>query len=315
MSPAKSVLLAVVIAGVAYGAATVFGGARQSSDSTGAISGALVTVTVSPGATQVTRGDRRGVTSVTPRNVAVTPLLSPAGTSVSPLVPRVSVAVSNAPSATPAPVLSSLPSPIVARTATPTPVVQTPTPVPSATVTPSPAPTPAAPASTAVVINEVAWAGTAANASDEWIELFNYGSSAIDLSGWGLFEGATQIIELKGVIGAGEYWLIERTDDSTVSDIAADVIGPFSGSGLSNSGEALSLRTAMGVSVDIVDCAAEWFNAGLVAQKQTMERKDPRTSGSEATNWGSNSGAITTGLDAKFTPIVGTPKFKNSLAL
>jgi len=35
-----------------------------------------------------------------------------------------------------------------------------------------------------VIINEVAWAGTAANPDDEWIELRNIGSEPIDLTGW-----------------------------------------------------------------------------------------------------------------------------------
>jgi len=35
-----------------------------------------------------------------------------------------------------------------------------------------------------VIINEVAWAGTAASVDDEWIELRNIGSEAVDLTGW-----------------------------------------------------------------------------------------------------------------------------------
>jgi len=37
-----------------------------------------------------------------------------------------------------------------------------------------------------VVINEVAWAGTAADAQDEWIELRNLGAAPVDLTGWTL---------------------------------------------------------------------------------------------------------------------------------
>ncbi|MBU1048741.1 DUF11 domain-containing protein, partial [Candidatus Bipolaricaulota bacterium] len=37
-----------------------------------------------------------------------------------------------------------------------------------------------------VIISEIAWAGTAANANDEWIELRNIGGSAVDLTGWEL---------------------------------------------------------------------------------------------------------------------------------
>jgi hypothetical protein len=46
-------------------------------------------------------------------------------------------------------------------------------------ITPAQSPGPGA-----VVINEVAWGGTAANAAHEWIELYNTTGSAIDLTGW-----------------------------------------------------------------------------------------------------------------------------------
>ncbi len=62
------------------------------------------------------------------------------------------------------------PNSLACATATPTPTSD-----PSPTVPPSPtiAPTPAAALS--VLINEVAWSGTTANSSDEWIELHNPG--------------------------------------------------------------------------------------------------------------------------------------------
>ena len=37
-----------------------------------------------------------------------------------------------------------------------------------------------------VVINEVAWGGTAASAADEWMEIFNPGDVAQSLDGWTL---------------------------------------------------------------------------------------------------------------------------------
>ena len=87
-----------------------------------------------------------------------------------------------------------------------------------------------------VIINEIAWMGTTALASDEWLELFNTTSQTIDLTGWGLFEagGDTLIISLAGQISSQGYYLIERSDDDTVFDILADAKGPFSGNGLSN---------------------------------------------------------------------------------
>ena len=76
-----------------------------------------------------------------------------------------------------------------------------------------------------VVINEVAWMGTAANAADEWIELYNITAQNIDLTGWTLKSADTSPnITLSGSIPAHGFFLLERTNDTTVSDITADQI-------------------------------------------------------------------------------------------
>ena len=76
----------------------------------------------------------------------------------------------------------------------------------------------------AVLINEVAWAGTAASASDEWIELFNPNEVPISLEGWQLGDGGDISILLEGTISPAGYFLLERSDDQTVADIPADLV-------------------------------------------------------------------------------------------
>lgn len=76
-----------------------------------------------------------------------------------------------------------------------------------------------------VVINEVAWGGTAASANHEWIELRNNTTATIDLTGWRLYGsgGATPPdIILSGTIPVSGYFLLERVTDLAVSDIPAD---------------------------------------------------------------------------------------------
>ncbi len=61
-----------------------------------------------------------------------------------------------------------------------------------------------------VIISEVAWAGTAANAQDEWIELRNLGADPVDLAGWSIQwrrtrpvapeDYAWKVVELSGVL-------------------------------------------------------------------------------------------------------------------
>ncbi|MEK7501048.1 MAG: lamin tail domain-containing protein, partial [Patescibacteria group bacterium] len=142
-----------------------------------------------------------------------------------------------------------------------------------------------------IVINEIAWAGTAANSADEWLELYNPVDQEVDLAGWQLFEagGATLIITLSGKITPKGYFLIERSDDNSVADVAADVFGPFGGSGLNNNGEFLVLKNAQGQTFDQIDASSNW-PAGDSAAKSSMERKPDG-------GWQTNDGLTVNGHD------------------
>ncbi len=128
-----------------------------------------------------------------------------------------------------------------------------------------------------VVINEISWMGTAESATNEWIELFNSGSEAVNLSGWVLrIEGKkNKDITLKNSISAGGYYLIERTDDNTLPNTSADIVAPF-GTGLSNSGATLVLLNAQGLEIDRVNGSDNWKIGGKTAgnniTKETAQR-------------------------------------------
>ena len=161
-----------------------------------------------------------------------------------------------------------------------------------------------------VVINEVAWMGTQASTYDEWIELFNNTGSDIDLSSWTLaFTGGEPVIALQGLIPAQSTFLLERSDDNTISDLQADQV--YIGT-LGNSGETLTLTDSSDQVIDVVDCSEGWFG-GTNDPKATMERINPLMAGSEAESWGTNDGVTITGLDADGNPINGTPKSQNSV--
>ncbi len=168
-----------------------------------------------------------------------------------------------------------------------------------------------------VFINEVAWMGTTASASDEWIELYNAGSTDVDISGWtlALFKPAsttpTKIIALSGSIATDSYYLIERTDDSTVSNITADLVNSFGS--LIDSGMIIRLFDTAGQMIDTTPepCASTWC-AGTNNPKITMERIDRSLPGSLATAWATNSEVKRNGSDAAGNTIAGTPKTANS---
>ncbi|HED03302.1 MAG TPA: lamin tail domain-containing protein [Candidatus Fraserbacteria bacterium] len=177
----------------------------------------------------------------------------------------------------------------------------------------------------AVVINEIAWAGTAASVSDEWIELYNNTAQDIDLTGWTLSwakvsihfeegqEGSSTKTVNGSVIPAHGFYLLERTDDNTVSDIDADLV--YTGL-LSNKGVSLVLRDERDVIVDTTNNDGGAWTAGTAGKAEvpyaSMERIDPRV-GDTLGNWASNDGQTRNGLDAKGDPLNGTPKEENSV--
>jgi hypothetical protein len=172
------------------------------------------------------------------------------------------------------------------------------TPPATATITPSAA------AAGAILINEVAWAGTRASASDEWIELYNPTDTELALDNWRLTDGGDIDLALAGIIPAGGYFLLERTDDSTVSDIPADLI--YTGT-LTNSGESLALIDGVGHTIDTANPRGRRWPAGDAESRASMERR------SNGAGWGTFTGYFGLGHDASGNAVRGTPRGPNSL--
>ena len=158
------------------------------------------------------------------------------------------------------------------------------------------------------MINEVAWMGTTANSSDEWIELLNTTSAAISLSGWTLTIDSNAAINLSGTIPANGFYLLERTADTTISDITADLV--YTGA-LNNSGGTITLRDSASNVIDTANGDGGVWPAGDSANHKTMERNNP-TSPESDSNWATNNGVTINGLDANNNSIKGTPKQSNS---
>ncbi|MFT5280978.1 MAG: hypothetical protein ACI9AR_000425 [Flavobacteriaceae bacterium] len=122
--------------------------------------------------------------------------------------------------------------------------------------------------SATVRINEVAWMGSMESANDEWIELYNEGSSSVNIDGWVLEANDGQPhIELSGNISAGGYFLLERTDDDSAPLMSADLI--YVGS-LGNTGEYLKIVKGDGNAEYTLDSSGGW-SAGDNVTKETMQ--------------------------------------------
>ena len=124
-----------------------------------------------------------------------------------------------------------------------------------------------------VIISEVAWMGTGASTADEWIELYNPGTTTVDLAGWVLrADDTTPNITFPSgkTIPPGGYFLLERTDDNTVIDVTADYI--YTGE-LSNSFEVLRLYDPSNRLIDTANSNGGSWPAGSTTTLGTMERR------------------------------------------
>ncbi len=240
--------------------------------------------------------------------------------------------ITNTPTITDTPTITFTPSETLTPSQTFTPsqtstTTQTSTPTSTATVTSTPTCTlsnTSTPLS--LVINEVSWTGTAASTGDEWIEIYNPtgGIGCTNLTGWVLrSEDGSPSISLSGVIQDDGYFLLERTDDTTVSDITADQI--YTGE-LSNSGEKLYLENN-GIRIDSANIDGGSWPAGSTSTFGTMERlmKSGVIVSDSPTTWLTNTGVVKNGLDAGLPngctvsvncttnprAIIGTPRARN----
>jgi hypothetical protein len=166
-----------------------------------------------------------------------------------------------------------------------------------------------------VVINEIAWMGTTASDTDEWVELYNPTSSPINLTNWTLTAagGAPAItFAADKTIAAGSYFLLERTNDDTISGVVANQI--YTGA-LLNAGDRLTLRASDGNVIDTANTNGGAWSAGVnvsTIARFTMERINPMTVDTDG-NWRTNDGFTRNGVDASSNPIYGTPGAANSL--
>ncbi|MDO8664249.1 MAG: lamin tail domain-containing protein [Candidatus Liptonbacteria bacterium] len=122
-----------------------------------------------------------------------------------------------------------------------------------------------------IIFSELNWAGDKESANNEWIEIKNNSGRDIALNGWQILsgDGNIKIIFKEGnKISSGELYLLERTDDNSVPNIAADAI--YAGA-LSNNGAYLKIFDADCNLSDEIDASKKW-PAGDSAARKTMER-------------------------------------------
>ncbi|MFC2099495.1 lamin tail domain-containing protein, partial [Candidatus Bipolaricaulota bacterium] len=179
-------------------------------------------------------------------------------------------------------------------------------------------------------ISEIAWGGTAANPSDEWIELVNLSPTPVDLAGWTLRwrrkqptteeERRWKIVELEGTVEANGFFLMERTHDDVVADILAgqlyDTTPPYH-LDFSDQGDVVYLEDAAGEVVDSANADRPGEDGWPAGQGEygsppfaSMERVDVYQP-DFCENWSTNCGVIVQGHDADEILLIATASATN----
>src|SRR5262245_22857642 len=171
-----------------------------------------------------------------------------------------------------------------------------------------------------VIINEIMYNTPSANPEEEWIELHNRGTNAVNLNGW-RFSNGIEFTFSNVTMLPGSY-LVVAADLPTFSGgypSVSNVVGGWIGT-LSNNGEDIDLDDAAGERADSVNYATdgdwgtrrrgpflsgtrgwEWF-ADHDGIGKSLELSNAALSNNHGQNWGSS------------IPVGGTPGTVNSLA-
>lgn len=103
-----------------------------------------------------------------------------------------------------------------------------------------------------VVINELHYDPDVSTDLVEFVELYNAGDAAVDLSGWFFSDGIDYTFPQGTTLAAGGYVVVAQNPTAVAAKFGVASLGPYSGK-LSNFGETVTLRDAAGVKRDEVD--------------------------------------------------------------
>ncbi len=171
-------------------------------------------------------------------------------------------------------------------------------------------------ASAAVVISEVMYDPPGADDGHEWIEVYNDGAPA-DLTKWKVFEGGSNhgIASYAGsaTLGTGAYAVVADNPAKFLADypgFSGQVFDTAFSAGLSNAGEAVSLKDG---SLAIVDTVQYDPSRGAAGDGATLQKVGgswaaaPATPGTPPGGASEETNADTAGGSASSTPDTGDP--------
>lgn len=148
-----------------------------------------------------------------------------------------------------------------------------------------------------IVINEIMFNPLSEAGEDEYVELFNRGEAAVDLSGWRFITGIEMEIPVGTLLAPGGFLVVARDAEHLISRYpglhSGNTVGNYAGN-LANAGERITLARPVPegeggngwISVDSVAYGegGTWGN-WADGDGSSLELIDPRSDNREAYNW------------------------------
>jgi len=162
------------------------------------------------------------------------------------------------------------------------------------------------PATPAVVINELMYHPLSDEDDEEYIELYNAGTTDVNLTGWQFTDGISYVFPAGTILNKGSHLVIANDPAVVGAKYGIDgVLGPFASGRLSNRGEQLELRDDAGNVVDAVyyHDRGRWPRAAD-GDGPSLELLDPQLDNALGESWQVN----------RETTAEGTPGTTNSVA-
>jgi VCBS repeat-containing protein len=188
-----------------------------------------------------------------------------------------------------------------------------------------------APATESIVINEIMYHPTSENSAEEFIEIFNKGDAAVDLSGWQFISGISFTFPSVS-IPAGGYLVIAADPTTFTATYGATslIVGPWTG-GLSNRGERIRLTDNLGNQSDDITYSdqGDWAQRVSVTDGgeqgwiwvanhdgggSSLELINPNISNKNGQNWAPSPaptpGAVNSNIVADTAPLISDVKHR-----
>lgn len=137
----------------------------------------------------------------------------------------------------------------------------------------------------------------------EYIELFNRGTSAVNLEGWQLILGTHIKILSADTVEPGDYLILCENGDEDMFQVYGNILPVQNMPAIVNSGQTLTLKSPLGAVIHTVTFSPEWYKTRLKSEGGwSLEIIDPDNPCGFSENWAESR-----------DPQGGTPGKKNSM--